>query len=157
MWRVIVGPIVGYVAMVAFVVGCIAAAWFSLGPEFAFEDDTFKASLGWTLTMLLSGLVAAIIGGCVAKLIGGNDFGSKAVFGLAGLVLVMGVVTIISQSMFDAPVPPEDLETSGVTFAEAGQFAKSPTWYNYAIIVVGVVGTLIGGSALKGKSATPPA
>ncbi len=148
MWRVIAGPISGYIAMVVCVILCIAIVWFSLGPAFAFEDNTFNASLGWTITMLICGLGAAVVGGIVAKTVGGN---SKAVVGLAGLILVMGVLTIVGQSMSDPVLPPEGMKPDGLSFNEAGQYAKSPMWYNYSIIVAGIIGALVGGSLIKDK------
>lgn len=154
MWRVIVGPILGYIAMVAVVIGCIAATWFSLGPGFAFDNESFSASLGWTITMLVSGFLAAIVGGVVAKLVGGSEYGEKAVLALAGLILVLGIVTIVAQSMSPPVEVPEGLKTSDVSFAEAGQYAKSPTWYNYAIIVVGMAGAIIGGKLLSKNSSS---
>lgn len=149
MWRLIVAPIVGYIVMVIVVILGITVVWFSMGPEFAFDGESVIASLPWTISMLVSGLIAAIVGGFVASLIGGRNFARKAVIALAALVLVMGIVTIIAQMNFERPVLADGRSVADLSFAEAGQYAVSPSWYNYAIVVVGIIGVLIGGNMKK--------
>lgn len=149
MWRVFVAPIVGYIVMVIVVMLGIAAVWFSMGASFAFDGNTVNASLGWTLAMLVAGLIAAIVGGMVASMIGGWQYAAKAVMGLAGLILVMGLLTIVLQSMAEPTPVPADFNVADLSFTDAGKYSRSPMWYNFAIVVVGIVGTLVGGKLIK--------
>jgi hypothetical protein len=53
------------------------------------------------------------------------------------------------MSMGAEPQPvPEDWADGEVGFMEAGEVASSPTWYNFAIAIVGAVGVLVGGNLI---------
>jgi hypothetical protein len=55
------------------------------------------------------------------------------------------VVSIVTQWNAQ-PLPLPDGKTpQNLTFAEAGQYAISPDWYNVAIVVVGLIGAWFGG------------
>ncbi len=144
MIRAIFAAFLGYVVMVACVMAGIAIVWNVFGNEFAFSGESTEASLGWSLLALLSGLVAAVMGGYVAALVGGPK-GWLAVRVLIALILLFGGLTIVMQ--FGAePLPlPDGVSIRDLDFFEAGQYAVSPMWYNFAIVVVGLIGVWSGG------------
>lgn len=142
--RAAIAIILGYVVMVIVVMLGIAATWFSLGAEFAFDDETFGASTGWSLIMLLAGFIAAIVGGITAAIVAGPQKRPVAIKGLVGLIIALGLLTLIMQlTATPAPIP-EGKTIENLTFAEAGQYAVSPTWYNVGIIIVGAAGVIVG-------------
>jgi hypothetical protein len=152
--RTVIAVIVGYVVMVLVVMMGIAVTWFTLGAKFAFDGDTIGASTGWSLVMMLAGFIAAIAGGLTAALIAGKARQLGAVKGLVALIVVFGVLTVVMQ-MMATPLPlPEGKTIENLTFAEAGQYARSPTWYNIGIIVVGVTGVMVGSKMLGRRTST---
>lgn len=148
MIRAIISALAGYVIMVVFVLLGIVVVWFSLGNRFAFVGDTNMASVGWCLCNLLGGAIAAKISGWATTKMGG-DQGVLAVRILIGIVLVLGVLTLAMQFASEPKPLPAGKTIESLTFAEAGQYAVSPTWYNVAIMVVGVVGILGGHSIAR--------
>ncbi|HUP64558.1 MAG TPA: hypothetical protein VM557_04695, partial [Thermoanaerobaculia bacterium] len=86
--------------------------------------------------------IAAWIGGMVAARIGRRR---GAVYALAGLVVVLGLVSAgVAMSAAPPALPERPLSTM-----EAASFAKQPTWYSFVLPVVGVIGVLAGGGALR--------
>lgn len=147
--RTVLAVIAGYVVMVAGVLLGIAVIWFSLGAKFAFDGNTAEASIGWSMTMLIAGFMAAVVGGIAAGKVAGETRRSAATKGLVGLIVVFGMLTVITQLM-SAPAPlPEGKTIENLTFTEAGQYARSPTWYNVGIVVVGVAGVIVGSKAIR--------
>ncbi len=144
MIRAIVAAVVGYVGMVCVVMLGIAATWFSLGNEFAFAGETVYASQGWTIASLVGGAVAAVFGGRLATLVSRKKpvLATKI---LIGLVIVLGAITIAMNLTTDVPELPEGTKIADLDFLEAGQYARSPMWYHFAIVIVGVIGVSCGG------------
>ena len=151
MFRTVVSAILGYVVMVIVVMLGIAGVWFSMGNEFAFEGETVRASVAWSSTMLGVGFFAACLGGVVAAIVGGPR-SSNAVNVLIGMVAILGVLTAASQWNLPIQELPEGKVIGELTFFEAGEFARSPNWYNVAIVIVGMIGVWIGGAVLCRKS-----
>lgn len=148
MVRAILAAVGGYVFMVMIVMTGIAAVWFSMGNQFAFDGESNRASMKWTLAMLASGLVASIAGGLFASLVGGTK-GNSAVRILLGIVLVLGLLSLAAQLVAEPPMMPEGTKVADLTFVEAGTYAVSPMWYNVAIIFVGLGGTCFGGRQVR--------
>lgn len=124
MLRIIVGVIVGYLVAVVVVLIGLGIQWSILRGPGAFEPGTNVASLSWSLGALVGALIAGIA--------------------LAILAMVQGKP--VTEGV------PADYST--LTFAQAGEIAQSPTWYNFAVAVVGAVGALIGGSLRKSRATT---
>lgn len=144
MLRTILGVIAGYLSMTVFVVTSIAITWFGLGPEFAFQGDSVAASTGWSLIILAAGFVAAIVGGLVASLVAGKANQKRTIIGLLSLMCILGTMTAAFQMITPVVPLPDGKTIATLTFAEAGQYARSPNWYNVAIIFVGIAGVLTG-------------
>jgi len=148
MFRNILGAVVGYVVMAALAILAISLTWFGLGAEFAFKDSTLEASAGWSSIMLVSGLVAAVIGGLTANAIGRPGTSSAKI--LIGIVLVLGAVSAFMQLGTEVMDLPPGTSVSDLAFSEAGQYARSPLWYTVLIPLVGAFGVWLGG--LRGRA-----
>lgn len=140
MLRSILGAVGGYVVIVIVVLAGIGLAWMALGGEGAFAGDGPAPSTTWMLINLGTGFVAALAGGCAARAIGTS---ATAVYILIGLILVLGLVSAVvgagaEGSAIDKPV-------AELTFAEAGQYAVQPGWYNWVVPIVGAAGAWLGG------------
>lgn len=154
MLRIIVGVIVGYLVAVVVVLIGLGIQWSILRGPGAFEPGTNVASLSWSLGALVGALIAGIAGGVVASVIG-RTRGWTAARALAAIFFIAGIALAILAMVQGKPVTegvPADYST--LTFAQAGEIAQSPTWYNFAVAVVGAVGALIGGSLRKSRATT---
>ncbi len=149
MLRTILAVIGGYVVMVCFVILGIATVWFGMGNSFAFVGETSEASLGWSLLILAAGFIASIAAGIVATLIAGQMNRQNATRGLMGLIVGLGLLTAVMNLMKEPKTLPQGKTIQDLSFVEAGEFAHSPTWYDFAIIGAGVAGVLIGSSFVK--------
>ena len=96
------------------------------------------------MIFLAAGFVAAIVVGIVASVVASRANQKRTIIGLLTLMFILAVITAALQ--MSAPVVPlPDGKTIGsLTFAEAGQYARSPNWYNIAIIFVGMAGVITG-------------
>jgi hypothetical protein len=141
--RAILSAVTGYFLMAAICMAGIAATWFGLGNRFAFVGDTNEASLGWSLIQLGVGFVAAWIAGIVATRIAGP----QARMGIALLLaIILGLGGLLWYMTANSPLQalPEGKSIDTLSFAEAGEYARNPSWYYPAIIGVGCLGILIG-------------
>ena len=96
------------------------------------------------LTSVFLGFIGAVIAGWVCFVISKSR---RAVKALAGVFIVLGLglaIFTMTQPGTADKRPPE------MSFMAAGEKAYSPTWYNFAIPIVGAVGVLIGGGMMKG-------
>lgn len=142
-FRIGLGVIAGYVAMVVVVFIGIAVMWSILGGEGAFRTKGTEASTLWSVMNLASGLIAAVVGGLVATAVAKQETHLPALL-LAALVLALGLAIAIVQ-LESAPTPmPEGKVATDLTFFEAGEVARSPAWYNFTIPLIGAIGVLLG-------------
>lgn len=147
MLRTTIAAVLGYVVMVIGVLSGITGVWFAMGNAFAFEGDSVVASLPWSLTMLGVGFLAACLGGVVAAVVGGPRR-KNAVKTLIGMIVILGFLTAASQWNLPVKELPESKSIADLTFMEAGQYARSPNWYNVAIVIVGMIGVWLSGLVL---------
>ena len=63
MVRNILGVILGYMAMFAFVFITFRGSYFLLGAEGSFQDDTYEVSVVWIVISFILSLAAAVLGG----------------------------------------------------------------------------------------------
>ena len=166
MIRGILAVIVGFVVMAVWVLGTFAAAFFTLGESYAFDDSTNQVTLAWCLLDLGLGLIGAVLGGFTAAAIGAGPK-KTPVKVLAGLVLLLGLGQA-AWMMYGPEADPEpstevlfneprDKDAEGLLAKvraemEAAMEYEQPTWYPFALPVVGLVGVLLGGK-LKRKGA----
>ncbi|MDX9859181.1 MAG: hypothetical protein RBT76_15460 [candidate division Zixibacteria bacterium] len=147
MLRNILGVIVGYVVMAAFVFVSFSVVYMILGTEGSFSAGSYEVSGGWIVASVVLSLIAALIGGMVCTIISRN---MKATMVLAGIVLILGMVMAVptlSDTAAEASV-----RTGDVPMMEAMQKAKQPSWLAFLNPVIGAVGILLGGRKKRPSS-----
>ena len=92
MVRNILGVVLGYVAMFAFVFISFTVLYLILGADGSFESGTYEVSIVWVIISFILGLAAAVLGGYLCVLFLKNN---KAVLVLAALVLIFGIAMAI--------------------------------------------------------------
>jgi hypothetical protein len=137
--RQILAVIVGYVVMFVIVFTTFSAAYFALGADRAFKPGTYDVSVLWIGLATLLGLLAAAVGGAVC---GKLAKGGRAHYGLAALVLVLGLLQAGAQ--FAAPKPNPGPRGPDVSNVEAMTKAQPPMWAALVNPVIGVIGVLLG-------------
>lgn len=142
MIRSILAAVAGYAALVVVVMVGIALAWAILGGTGAFAGEGPEPSAIWIILNMICGFLAAWVGGWVALKIGRSV---HAVNILIGLVILLGVMTVLTADSQYAKRARVDKPVAEMSFMEAGQHAKQPAWYNWVIPLVGVAGVWIGG------------
>ena len=140
MVRNILGVVVGYVAIFAFIFLTFTILYLILGENNSFEPETFDVSLLWIILSFILGLIAAILGGYICVLIAKNQ---KPAMVLAGVVLVLGVaMSIPALSISNEEV--QEIREPNVPNMEAMQKAKQPIFLLLLNPLVGALGVLSG-------------
>jgi hypothetical protein len=148
MLKIIGSVILGYVVMFVVVFAGLTAAYLAMGADRAFKPGVYDVTGMWLGVMFGGSIGAAFAGGKACALIAKN---SKAVLGLAGLVLVLGLLSAIpALTASNAETKPR---TGGVPNLEAMMNAKQPAWVALLLPVIGVAGVLVGGRMKPGKPA----
>jgi hypothetical protein len=150
MLRSIAGVVVGYIAIALFIMIWFFSMYAIMGTDRAYKPGEWEASLAWVVGALLAGVLGALLGGLVCRWISGGR--RKAVIALAIVVGALGLATAGIQL---TAAPPADARPDEVDFADAASKSVSPLWATIANPVIGVVGVLIGGGALRGKPTAP--
>ena len=125
----------------------IALAWAVLGPEGAFQGETTVASFAWSGFGCGAGLVVGAIAGRVASTVA-QKAPRLPVLVLAGLLLVIGLGSAVMQLNVEPRPLPAGKSVGDLTFFEAGEVARSPTWYSFAAPGIVALGVLLGGRVL---------
>ena len=144
MVRNILGVVLGYVAMFAFVFITFTGLYFLLGSDGAFQPDTYEVSLAWIVISFILGLAAAVLGGYLCVLISKNQ---KAAMVLAGLVLVLGIAMAIPV-LGDSSNEVQEMRNDNTPNMEAMQKAKQPPLVALLNPIIGALG-VFAGSRLK--------
>ena len=140
MVRNILGVVVGYVAIFAFIFLTFTILYLTLGENNSFEPETFDVSLLWIILSFILGLIAAILGGYICVLIAKNQ---KPAMVLAGVVLVLGIaMSIPALSISNEEV--QEIREPNVPNMEAMQKAKQPIFLLLLNPLVGALGVLAG-------------
>lgn len=147
MGRAIGGAIAAYVAIFIIVFVGLSVAWMVMGTDGAFKTATFNVSTAWVVAMLLVGVVAAVAGGWLASMIGK---GQTAVMILAGIVLVLGLVDVITTMNADPGL--SVVRMGDVSMTDAMTKAVKPTWLAVVNVVVGLAGVMVGGRLHGGRA-----
>ncbi len=145
MGRIIGAVIVGYVVMFAGVFLGLSIAYMALGAEGSFQAGTYQTTMIWNIVMIVVGLLAAIAGGFVCSKIARS---SKAVYWLAGLVAVLGLLMAIPVLTMNVATGVA-ARTGDVPMAEAMNGAIQPAWTALLNPILGAVGAIIGGKLNK--------
>ena len=147
MLRSILGAIAGYVILVLVIFLLFTVAYLALGADGAFNPGGYDVSMTWIVVSFVLGFIAAVIAGYLAAIIGS---GSTAVKILAGIILVLGIVSAVSVSMTPASADPRTAETPNL---EAMTKAQTPLWVALLNPVIGIAGVLVGGGLRKERAA----
>ena len=145
MVRNILGVVLGYVAMFAFVFITFTILYFILGADGSFESGTFEVSLIWIIISFILSIAAALLGGYLCTLISKNQ---KAALVLAGLVLVLGIVMAI-PALNDSSNEVQEMRSADVPNMEAMQKAKQPPIVLLLNPIIGALGVFAGSKLRK--------
>lgn len=148
MLRLIGAVLLGYIAMVIIVFCGMSLAWLVLGADGAFQTGTYDVSAIWILVSCAIAFVAALAGGWLARVVTQNARGPRV---LAGFVVVLGIVLAIPALTGSAPET--GARPDAVPMFEAIANARTPLWVMLISPLIGAVGVLIGGRALRGEKA----
>lgn len=144
MVRNLSGIIVGYIAMAIFMFITFTVLYLILGTEGSFDPGSFHVSSNWIVFSVILSFLAALDGGWVCILISKSK---NAVLILAGIVLVLGIITSISK--IGASNEIKDKQRIGkVSNTEAMQNAVQPNFILILNPILGAIG-IVSGSKLK--------
>jgi hypothetical protein len=145
MVRNILGVVLGYITMFAFVFITFTILYFILGAEGSFQSGTYEVSLIWIVISFMLGLAAAVLGGFICVLIAKNQ---KAALVLAGLVLVLGIAMTI-PALGDATNDVQEMRSADVPNLEAMQKAEQPPIVLLLNPIIGAFGVFAGSKLRK--------
>lgn len=145
MIRNILGVVVGYISMFIFIFISFTALYLIIGAEGAFEPDTYQVSVVWIIISFVLSIIAALFGGYICKLISKNR---KAVYTLAGIVLVLGVIFAI-PALSNSNDEVHEIRNADVPNMEAMQKAKQPPFVALLNPLIGAIGVIAGGRLKK--------
>ncbi len=145
MVRNILGVVLGYVAMFAFVFITFTILYFILGADGSFESGTYEVSLIWIIMSFILGLAAALLGGYLCIVISKNQ---KTALVLAGIVLVLGIIMAI-PALKDSSNEVQEMRNADVPNMEAMQKAKQPPIVLLLNPIIGALGVFAGSKLRK--------
>lgn len=148
MVRNILGVVLGYVAMFAFVFISFTVLYLILGADGSFESGTYEVSIVWIIISFILGLAAAVLGGYLCVLISKNN---KAVLVLAALVLIFGIAMAI-PALGESADDVYEMRKNDVSNMEAMQNAKQPAYMLILNPIIGALGVFAGSKLKKGKT-----
>ena len=145
MIKSIISVIAGYLVMGICVFLFFTAAYRVLGADGSFKPGTYDVSVIWASISVVTGFVASVLGGVACISISRNR---RAIHWLAGLVIVLGVVSAVVETNKKAAesLPPRTAEVSS---HHAMVHARTPLWLLILNPLMGVVGVLIAGRLRK--------
>ncbi len=146
MLRNILAAIAGYIVMALVLFAAMTVSWMGFGVDGAFQPGSWEVTGGWIAVSIVVGLVAAVVGGYTCKWIGRTE---RAVQILLGIVVVLGLLTIVSEMAIEKVASGRPDE---VPMFEAMANGIQPGWLTWLNPILGVVGVLYG-ARLKGGSA----
>jgi MFS family permease len=144
MGRMIGGVLLGYIAMAAVVFAGLSLAYFVLGADRVFQPGVYDVSMLWVITSFVVGFGAAAVGGWIARRIARTPTGPRV---LAGLVVVLGIAIALPLLSGSADAVVHRTEALGMF--EAMQYEQTPLWVALLNPLVGALGVLVGGRALR--------
>jgi peptidoglycan/LPS O-acetylase OafA/YrhL len=148
MLRTLAGIIVGFLVMAVLVVATFGITMAVLGMDNILKPGAYWTTDTFNIIVLAGGVLAAIVGGMVCKLITRD---SKATLALAAIVLALGAVSAVTN--MNRPDPPA--RTGTPTITDIQTHGKEPTWFGISKTVLAVAGIVVGSSLVKRARATP--
>jgi len=143
MLRKILGAIAGYIVLFIVIFATFSVAYLVMGANAAFTTGSYDVTMTWIIISFILGFIAAVVGGYAASVVG-KSWGAVKI--LAGIVLVMGILTAILVAV--APKP-TDGRPAGTANLEAMSKAQTPLWVCIINPLIGIAGVLVGGSLKK--------
>ena len=140
MVRFIAAIVLGYIVMLAAVLGIFTVAYPLLGVDRLFEPGSYEAARGWIVLSFAIGLVAAMAGGSVCARIAP---GTQAPLWLAAIVLVLGGLMAIPVVMSTSTAR-GGMRPANTTMADAMAHAEQPVWVALLNPLIGAAGVLMG-------------
>jgi hypothetical protein len=150
MLRTIGGVLGGYVTMFMLVFITFTIAYLAMGAEGAFKPGSYEVTTLWLVVSIALGLIAATVGGVVCLAIAKNH---KAVLALAGLVLVLGLLSAV-PALTTSSASETKVRAGDVGNMEAMMNAKQPAWIALLNPLIGVAGVMIGGRSRSSANKT---
>lgn len=142
MLRKILGAVAGYIAYFLTVFLLFTGFSLLLGPDRLFLPGTYEPSMLWSIGALAIGVIAAVLSGYLAALIGK----SGAVKILAGIVVLIGVLVFVQTVRETSPVEPRTVE---LPTTEAMFKVREPLWVAAVNPVLLVIAVFAGGALRK--------
>jgi hypothetical protein len=143
MVRSILGGIAGYVVLFIVMFATCTALYLSLGTDGAFQPGSYRVSMAWIVGSTVLSVIASLIAGYAASLIG-NGF--TAVKVLVGIILVMGAVAALMTVMGTDAVAARPADVPNM---EAMTKAQTPLWIALISPIIAAVSAVIGGRLRK--------
>ena len=93
--RNVVGVVLGWVVMAGAVFLLFFGLWMVLGPDGAFQPQSWEVSGIWLLGSIVVSLLAAVLGGLVCTWVAADD---RGLLMLMALVVVLGVAIALGDA-----------------------------------------------------------
>lgn len=139
--------VVGYIIISILIFILLTGAWYAVGVNGAFQPGVWDVTPTWLGLMIVSSLVAAIMGGYVTSMMTSDSRAPKI---LAGLLLVLGLLMAIPILMGSGPTAPLPRPDTLPMF-EAMSNGKQPSWLALLNPILGAVGVMVGSRLRSGK------
>ena len=149
MLRTVVAVVAGYFAIVLFTFVVFSCLYLLLGAEGAYRPGSYEVSGLWVTLSMVVGLIAGMVGGGAAMLIGQK---SNAPLALAAAVLAFGLfgaVSVMQKNRAAEAPPPREAD---VRIVEAMRHSRQPTWVAFCNPVLGVAGVMLGAGIVRRKA-----
>jgi hypothetical protein len=137
--------LLGYLAMAALVMAGLTVAYLAMGADAAFRPGSYDVSAVWIVVSLAVGLVAALLGGWVARRVGRTPTAPRA---LAALVLALGLLLAL-PALFGSGERAAGARAGAPGAMEAMGLAHTPPWILLVNPLLGAAGVLAGGGVLR--------
>ena len=144
MVRMILGIVLGYIAMSVALFVMFSGLYMVLGTAGSFKEGSYFVSSTWLFAGFVIFFIAAAIAGIVAALVGKD---AKTAFWMGGVILILGILIAISQ-VVSAPSNTAR-EAAEVALMDAMNMAQQPVWALIVNPIVGFLGALTGGKLRK--------
>jgi len=142
MGRNILAVIVSYIIIGIVVIGLFTGVYMIMGEDWAYKPGVFDVSTGWIAVMLVSAVIAALVGGVVCALISKHSKG--AVLSLVAVIVVLGVLGVVMETMKPELTAEQMIRTPPTTVMDASTNSRQPLWIAVANPLIGVVGVMVG-------------
>lgn len=151
MLRSIIAVVVTYILMSVLIIGTFMGLWFGMGPNRLLEPGSFQGNLFFTIAAPAITVIVGLFGGWMCATI---SRGRTPVIVLAGVVLVLGLLTAAVTLQKPFPADPRD---PNMTMAQLMEVGREPTWLAIFNPIGGAAAVLLGGLVLaKGTITRPP-